>query len=68
MTQKLADDATGYADNGKRDGEATRRRRPIVLRNTVRGVLGLVFVAAATWLADYVTERIFGPENAAGDA
>ena len=27
-----------------------------MLRNTVRGVLGLVFVAAATWLANYVTE------------
>jgi hypothetical protein len=34
-----------------------------MLRNTVRGVLGLVFVAAATWLANYVTEQIFGPEE-----
>ena len=34
-----------------------------MLRNTVRGVLGLVFVAAATWLANYVTELIFGPED-----
>jgi hypothetical protein len=34
-----------------------------MLRNTVRGVLGLVFVAAATWLANYVTEMIFGPEE-----
>lgn len=34
-----------------------------MLRNTVRGVLGLVFVAAATWLANYVTEMIFGPED-----
>ena len=32
----------------------------------VRGILGLVFVAAATWLANYVTELIFGPED--GDA
>ena len=39
-----------------------------MLRNTIRGVLGLVFVAAATWLADYVTERIFGPEEAGSDA
>jgi hypothetical protein len=39
-----------------------------MLRNTIRGVLGLVFVAAATWLADYVTERIFGPEDAGADA
>ena len=34
-----------------------------MLRNTVRGVLGLVLVAAATWLANYVTELIFGPED-----
>ena len=34
-----------------------------MLRNTVRGVLGLIFVAAATWLANYVTELMFGPEN-----
>lgn len=34
-----------------------------MLRNTFRGVLGLVFVAAATWLANYVTEMIFGPED-----
>lgn len=34
-----------------------------MLRNTVRGVLGLIFVAAATWLANYITELIFGPEN-----
>jgi hypothetical protein len=38
-------------------------RRLLMLRNTVRGVLGLVFVAAATWLANYVTELMFGPEN-----
>ena len=35
-----------------------------MLRNTVRGVLGLIFVAAATWFANYVTEMIFGPEDA----
>jgi hypothetical protein len=34
-----------------------------MLRNTVRGVLGLVLVAGATWLANYVTELIFGPEE-----
>jgi hypothetical protein len=38
-------------------------RRLLMLRNTVRGVLGLVFVAAATWLANYVTELMFGPET-----
>ena len=34
-----------------------------MLRNTVRGVLGLILVAAATWLAKYVTELIFGAED-----
>ena len=34
-----------------------------MLRNTIRGVLGLIFVAVATWLANYVTELIFGPED-----
>lgn len=34
-----------------------------MLRNTVRGVLGLLFVAAATWLANYVTEMVLGPED-----
>lgn len=34
-----------------------------MFRNMVRGILGLVFVAAATWLANYVTELIFGPED-----
>lgn len=34
-----------------------------MLRNTVRGVLGLVLVAAATWLANYMTEKLFGPDD-----
>jgi hypothetical protein len=34
-----------------------------MFRNLVRGILGLVFVAAATWLANFVTELIFGPED-----
>lgn len=34
-----------------------------MLINTVRGVLGLIFVAAATWLANYLTEIMFGPEE-----
>ena len=34
-----------------------------MLRNTVRGILGLVLVAAATWLANYITDVIFGPED-----
>ena len=36
-----------------------------MLRNTVRGILGLALVALATWLANYLTEVIFGPEDGA---
>ena len=35
----------------------------MVLRNTVRAVLGLLLAAAATWLANYLTEMIFGAED-----
>ena len=31
------------------------------LRSTTRSILGLVLVAAATWLAGYITDKIFGP-------
>ena len=34
-----------------------------MLRNTVRGILGLVLAAAATWLANFIVEKIFGPEE-----
>ena len=34
-----------------------------MMRNVFRGVLSLVLAAVATWLADYITERIFGPEE-----
>ena len=34
-----------------------------MLRNTVRGILGLVLAAAATWLANYIVEKVFGPEE-----
>lgn len=43
-------------------GEIEEQRT--MMRSTFRGVLGLVLVAAATWLANYLTERIFGPEDA----
>lgn len=33
------------------------------MRNLFRSILGLVLVAAATWLANFITERIFGPED-----
>jgi hypothetical protein len=34
-----------------------------MMRNVVRGILGLVLAAAATWAANWVTEQIFGPEE-----
>jgi thiol:disulfide interchange protein len=36
-----------------------------MLRNTIRGILGLVLAAAATWLANYIVEKVFGPEDPA---
>lgn len=38
------------------------------MRNVVRSVLGLVLVAAATWLANYITEQLFGPEDPTSEA
>jgi thiol:disulfide interchange protein len=37
-----------------------------MLRNTVRGILGLVLAAAATWLANFIVEKVFGPEETEG--
>lgn len=34
-----------------------------LMRNTVRGLLGIALAAAATWLANFITEQIFGPEE-----
>ena len=34
-----------------------------MVRNTTRGILGLIFAAGATWLANFVVEKIFGPEE-----
>lgn len=39
-----------------------------MMRNVIRGILGLILAAAATWLANWVTERIFGPEEIFEDA
>ncbi len=38
-----------------------------MVRNLVRGVLNLVLAAAATWLANYLVERLFGPEEAGSE-
>jgi len=39
-----------------------------MMRNVVRGILGLILAAAATWLANWITERMFGPEELFEDA
>jgi hypothetical protein len=32
-------------------------------RNVVRGILNIVLAAAAAWLANFIVEQIFGPEE-----
>jgi len=44
-----------------------KRGRGSMVRNLVRGILNLVLAAAATWLANYIVERLFGPEETAED-
>ena len=36
-----------------------------MVRNTIRGILALALTAVATWLANEIVERIFGPEEPA---
>jgi len=31
-------------------------------RQVVRGILGIVLAAAATWLADQIVSQLFGPD------
>lgn len=35
----------------------------MLMKNTARGILGLVLTAAATWLANYIVEQVFGPDE-----
>lgn len=34
-----------------------------MMKNTMRGILGLILTAAATWLANYIVEQMFGPDE-----
>jgi thiol:disulfide interchange protein len=34
-----------------------------MMKNTVRGILGLVLTAAATWLANKIVDQVFGPDE-----
>ena len=53
----------GACDRGVRAADREGIRESQMLRNTFRSVLGLLLVAGATWLANYITERVFGPEE-----
>ena len=33
------------------------------MKNAMRGVLVLILTAGATWLANYLVDRIFGPDE-----
>ena len=37
-----------------------------MMKNVARGILGLVLTAAATWLANELVERVFGPVEEVG--
>lgn len=34
-----------------------------MMKNVFRGVIGLVLTAMATWLANEIVERVFGPDE-----
>jgi hypothetical protein len=34
-----------------------------LVRNTVRGILGIALAAAATWLTNFIIDKVFGPED-----
>jgi hypothetical protein len=34
-----------------------------MMKNLMRGVLGLVLTAAATWAANYIVDQVFGPDD-----
>lgn len=39
-----------------------------MMKNLARGILGLVLTAAATWLANYIVDQIFGPDPEESEA
>jgi hypothetical protein len=45
------------------DREVTTEGAIPMAKNVVRGILNLILVAAATWLANYLVEMIFGPDD-----
>jgi hypothetical protein len=39
-----------------------------MLRNTFRGIVALILTAIATWLANKIADKVFGPEEAESKA
>jgi hypothetical protein len=35
----------------------------MMMKNVARGILGLILTAAATWLANYIVDQVFGPDE-----
>jgi hypothetical protein len=38
-----------------------------MVKNVTRGILNLVLAAAATWLANFIVDRVFGPDEIEAD-
>jgi hypothetical protein len=34
-----------------------------MFRNAIRSILGIVLIALASWLASYLTDKLFGPQD-----
>lgn len=34
-----------------------------MMKNVARGILGLILTALATWMANEIVERMFGPDE-----
>jgi hypothetical protein len=39
-----------------------------MMRNTFRGIVALILTAVATWLANKIADKVFGPEDAGSPA
>ena len=61
------------AKYGRPEPNSTRQlvlregRARSMVKNVTRGILNLVLAAAATWLANYIVDRVFGPDEVEAD-
>ena len=39
-----------------------------MMRNTFRGIVALILTAVATWLANKIADKVFGPEDVGSTA